>query len=112
MTGARTRTSRRSSRTATLPFSRTRENRGKGKAILTGLRYVEDRGGRFMVTIDADGQHYPRDLEKFIPLLQDDETAIVIGSRKFEGENVPRASAFGRRFAQFLAAARGRRLHR
>jgi len=77
------------------------ENRGKGEAILTALRYVKDRGGRFMVTIDADGQHYPRDLEKFIPLLQDDETAIVVGCRKFEGENVPRASAFGRRFANF-----------
>jgi uncharacterized protein (DUF2062 family) len=77
------------------------ENRGKGEAILTALRYVKDRGGRFMVTIDADGQHYPRDLEKFIPLLQDDETAIVVGCRKFEGENVPRASAFGRKVANF-----------
>jgi uncharacterized protein (DUF2062 family) len=77
------------------------ENRGKGEAILTGLRYVEDRGGRFMVTIDADGQHYPRDLEKFTPLLQDDETSIVIGCRKFEDENVPRASSFGRKLANF-----------
>jgi glycosyltransferase involved in cell wall biosynthesis len=77
------------------------ENRGKGRAILTALSYVQDRGGRFMVTIDADGQHYPGDLEKFIPLLQDDETAIVIGCRNFEAENVPRASAFGRRFANF-----------
>jgi uncharacterized protein (DUF2062 family) len=32
-------------------------------------------------------------------LLQDDETAIVIGCRRFEGKNVPRASAFGRKFA-------------
>jgi glycosyltransferase involved in cell wall biosynthesis len=77
------------------------ENRGKGKAILTGLRYVEARGGRFMVTVDADGQHYPSDLEKFIPLLQDDEAAIVIGCRKFDGEHIPRASAFGRKFANF-----------
>jgi len=75
------------------------ENRGKGEAILTALRYVKDRGGRFIVTIDADGQHFPRDLERFIPLLQDDEAVIVVGCRRFEGENVPRASEFGRSFA-------------
>jgi glycosyltransferase involved in cell wall biosynthesis len=77
------------------------ENRGKGAAIRSALRYVKERGGRFMVTVDADGQHYPRDLEKFIPLLQDDDTAIVIGCREFEGENIPRASSFGRKFSNF-----------
>jgi glycosyltransferase involved in cell wall biosynthesis len=77
------------------------ENRGKGEAIRTALRYVEERGGRFMITIDADGQHYPRDLEKFIPLLQGDDSAIVIGCRKLEGENVPRRSSFGRNFGNF-----------
>jgi glycosyltransferase involved in cell wall biosynthesis len=77
------------------------ENRGKGAAIRSALRYVKERGGRFMITVDADGQHYPRDLEKFIPLLQDDDTAIVIGCRRFEGENIPRASSFGRKFSNF-----------
>jgi glycosyltransferase involved in cell wall biosynthesis len=77
------------------------ENRGKGAAIRSALRYVKQQGGRFMITVDADGQHYPRDLEKFIPLLQDDDTAIVIGCRRFEGENIPRASSFGRKFSNF-----------
>ena len=43
------------------------ENRGKGQAILTASRYVEEQGGRYMITIDADGQHYPRDIERFLP---------------------------------------------
>ena len=77
------------------------KNRGKGEAILTALRYVETRGGRFMITLDADGQHYPRDIEKFIPLLQDDETAIVVGCRTFHAKNIPGSSRFGRRFANF-----------
>ena len=77
------------------------ENRGKGRAILTGLRHVEDHGGRFMITIDADGQHCPQDIEKFIPLLQDDDTAIVIGCRNLEGEGVRRMTSFGRELGSF-----------
>ncbi len=76
-------------------------NKGKGQAILTALRHIETRGGRFMITIDADGQHYPRNLEKFIPLLQDDETSVIIGCRKFNGKNIPNSSRFGRKLANF-----------
>ncbi|MEW6379965.1 MAG: DUF2062 domain-containing protein [bacterium] len=86
------------------------KNRGKGEAILTALKYIDSQGGRFMITIDADGQHYPRDIERFIPLLQDDEGVVVIGCRKFlprtsgsltDGEHIPRTSRFGRKVANF-----------
>lgn len=77
------------------------KNMGKGQTILTALRYIEKQGGRFMLTIDADGQHYPRDIKKFIPLLQDDETVIVVGCRKFDGGHIPGKSKFGRKFANF-----------
>ncbi len=42
------------------------KNLGKGQAILTASRYIEEHGGLYMITIDADGQHDPRDIEKFI----------------------------------------------
>lgn len=83
------------------------KNRGKGEAILTALKYIGAQGGRFMITIDADGQHYPRDLERFIPLLQDDETVVVIGCRRFLSQpvagddHIPRTSRFGRKVANF-----------
>jgi uncharacterized protein (DUF2062 family) len=54
-----------------------------------------------MITLDADGQHYPADLEKFIPLLQQDDATLVIGCRDFNTENVPGSSRFGRSFANF-----------
>ena len=76
-------------------------NCGKGAAILTALRYVRDQGGRFMITIDADGQHRPRDLEKFIPLLPDAETAIVIGCRDLTEGNAPRKSRLGSQIGNF-----------
>ncbi len=77
------------------------KNMGKGKAINTAMNYIAEKGGLFMITIDADGQHYPKDLKKFIPLLQDDESAIVVGCRNFNIENVSKSSRFGRKFASF-----------
>ena len=76
------------------------QNRGKGEAILTALRYIKAHGGRFMITIDADGQHYPRDIGKFLPLLRDD-TCMVVGCRNFQGEHIPKKSRFGRRLSNF-----------
>lgn len=79
---------------------RHRENLGKGAAILTASRYVEERGGVYMVTVDADGQHLPRDMGRMFPLMGD-EPAIIIGCRDFNTDNVPGSSRFGRAFANF-----------
>jgi glycosyltransferase involved in cell wall biosynthesis len=75
------------------------KNLGKGQAILTASRYIEGKGGLFMITIDADGQHFPRDLERFLPQLE--EASLVIGCRDFNTANVPGSSRFGRAFANF-----------
>jgi len=77
------------------------KNLGKGRAILTASRFIEKQGGDYMITIDADGQHIPADIEKFIPHLNDKDPGIIIGSRNFDTENVPGKSVFGRKFANF-----------
>ncbi len=77
------------------------KNLGKGQAILTAARHIEARGGRYMITIDADGQHSPRDIEKFIPLIRESDSSIIIGCRDFNTDNVPSKSRFGRKFANF-----------
>ena len=76
-------------------------NRGKGEAVRAGLQYVRDNGGRYMITIDADGQHFPQDLEKFIPGIKKNDPAIIIGKRNFSSEPVPKKSRFGRAFSNF-----------
>jgi len=76
-------------------------NQGKGKAILTALRQIKKQGGRFMITIDADGQHYPRDLGKFKAILSRDPDTLLIGSRNFATPNVPQRSRFGRKLSNF-----------
>lgn len=77
------------------------KNLGKGSAILTAAEYIDFHGGEYMITIDGDGQHNPEDIKKFLPLINEDDTCIIIGSRNFDTENVPGKSRFGRRFANF-----------
>jgi uncharacterized protein (DUF2062 family) len=74
-------------------------NRGKGAALMTALDYVSSRDGAFMVTIDADGQHYPDDIPSFIENLED--SSILVGCRDFTVADVPESSKFGRKFSNF-----------
>ena len=42
------------------------QNRGKGEAIKTGLRYWLDRQFVHVIILDADGQHLPEEIGRFI----------------------------------------------
>lgn len=77
------------------------QNRGKGQAIRTASQYIEAHGGEYMITIDADGQHLPKDIVTFLPHMQEETPGIIIGCRDLNTENVPASSRFGRSFANF-----------
>jgi glycosyltransferase involved in cell wall biosynthesis len=77
------------------------QNRGKGEAIISAAKYVAEKKGLFMITIDADGQHFPRDIGKFINILSAGDSSIIIGCRNFGAANIPKSSRFGREFAKF-----------
>lgn len=57
---------------------------GYSKAILTGLDYACRAGFRYAITIDADGQHDPKDAIKIISQLKKGD-ALVIGARPNSG---------------------------
>ena len=38
------------------------KNQGKGQAILTAVKYAKEKGFTHILTIDADNQHYAKDL--------------------------------------------------
>jgi glycosyltransferase involved in cell wall biosynthesis len=81
-----------------LTIIRLDKNRGKGEAIRVGAREAKRRGFEYIITIDGDGQHYPKEVKKLLPLIKDN--SIIIGSRKFK-EDVPNSSKFGRIFSNF-----------
>lgn len=77
------------------------ENLGKGQAILTAVEKARKMGKTHIITIDADGQHYPEEIPNFIAAIRQSPEAIFVGSRDFEGQNVPGSSKFGRSFSNF-----------
>jgi len=53
------------------------QNRGKGEAIKTGLRHWLDRQFIHVIILDADGQHLPEEIDRFIA------AAAETGDRSF-----------------------------
>ncbi len=87
------------------------ENRGKGAALKTGLRYAwagyPDSCG--YVTADADGQHSAEDIAKVASALEEGAEGLVLGTRDFRGKDVPFKSRWGNRItAAVFRASTGR----
>lgn len=105
------------------------ENRGKGAALKTGLRYInkymgytesvltgtgtEVVSGRdaVIVTVDADGQHLPDDVLRVAEISASRPEALVLGSRALAGD-IPARSRFGNTVTRHVySAATGVRVH-
>ncbi len=76
-------------------------NRGKGAAMRTAALHAASQGKTHIITVDADGQHFPEDIPKIIDAIADHPDDIIIGVRQFEGSGAPGASRFGRSFGNF-----------
>ena len=79
-------------------------NRGKGKALVSGFRKAIELGFGFVLTIDADGQHYPEDIPVLLRAHDVHPNAMIIGSRQFSDENMAGKSKFANRFSNFWFA--------
>ena len=77
------------------------KNRGKGWAMRKGFEFAIQKGYEFAITIDSDGQHFAKDLPKFIQALELDKNAIIIGERDLNQASVPGKSSFGNKFSNF-----------
>ncbi len=75
-------------------------NQGKGTAILTGAAWAREHGFSHIVTIDADGQHDPKEVPLLIHGAQQHPYSLILGVRKFDN-TVPFGSRFGRKFGNF-----------
>ena len=56
-------------------------NLGKGAALLTGTKFAFKKGADAVIFMDADGQHDPAEIPKFIKHLQKGYD-LVLGSRR------------------------------
>ena len=65
-------------------------NRGGGAALRTGYRLMAESGALVVVTLDADGQHVPSEMERLVKPVLDDQVDVAHGSRVL-GEAEPNA---------------------
>jgi Glycosyl transferase family 2 len=56
-------------------------NRGGGAALRTGYRLMVESGAEIVVTLDADGQHLPSEMERLVKPVLDGEVDVAHGSR-------------------------------
>ena len=104
-------------------------NRGKGAALKTGMRYIEKYMAytemvltptgemtipgkdAVIVTVDADGQHLPDDVQRVAEIAAARHDALVLGSRALD-EDVPARSRFGNTVTRHVySAATGVHVH-
>jgi glycosyltransferase involved in cell wall biosynthesis len=72
------------------------KNRGKGRALKTGIKYYLDNypDGIGIVTADADGQHSLFDIKRVAKALDQNRHHLIMGCRMF-GKEVPFKSKAG-----------------
>jgi glycosyltransferase involved in cell wall biosynthesis len=75
------------------------ENRGKGESIKTGLHYWFERDFEFVVILDADGQHRPEEIDRFVAeALGPTQARFLIGNRMNDVARMPALRRFVNRY--------------
>ena len=64
-------------------------NVGKGESIKTGLRHWLDRDFRYVVILDADGQHLPEEISRFLEAACSTRAELLIGTRMQDVREMP-----------------------
>jgi glycosyltransferase involved in cell wall biosynthesis len=66
------------------------ENRGKGEAIKTGLAHWLARAEiEFILLLDADGQHLPEEIARFLAAAAATEAGLFVGNRMCDVRAMP-----------------------
>ncbi|OJV64006.1 MAG: hypothetical protein BGO41_07065 [Clostridiales bacterium 38-18] len=69
-------------------------NLGKGAALKTAFEKIKNED-RPCITVDADGQHAPKDIFRIAQQLIRNKEALILGVRNFDFEQVPFKSKWG-----------------
>ena len=76
-------------------------NIGKGKALRSGCAWAIEKGFEYVISIDSDGQHFPKDFSLFLNKIEENPGSLIIGARNMTVDNVPSKSNVGNRISNF-----------
>ncbi len=70
-------------------------NSGAGSATATGLSYANQNSFEIVATMDADGQHLPKDVITGINSIRKSDIDLLIGSRLIDSKGMSRVKVLG-----------------
>lgn len=76
-------------------------NQGKAVSLWTGMKKACELNVDAVITLDADGQHEPEDIPRFISARKVKPKHIIIGARLQDKEKIPRSRYIANKIASF-----------
>ncbi len=83
-------------------------NRGKGCALRTGFKWALEQGLDGVITLDADGQHLPRQIPDFIEQRRATGADLIIGGRAHLFDGMLPRRRMANRFSAWAVAKASR----
>ena len=74
------------------------QNQGKGMAIQTGLRAMLKKGVEYVILLDADGQHLPEEIPRFLEAVTREGSKLLVGNRMHDTRTMPLVRRWTNRF--------------
>lgn len=80
---------------------RNEANSGKAVSLWRGMQHAIVHGAVAVITLDADGQHQPEDILRFLEMAANHPDHIIIGSRLADRRAIPTRRYYANRVANF-----------
>ena len=80
------------------------ENQGKGAALSTGIDRAYEAGSEFAITLDADGQHPPAEIPRFLQKEKETGADIIVGNRMLDIKDMPPIRIFTNRLTSWVVS--------
>jgi glycosyltransferase involved in cell wall biosynthesis len=80
------------------------KNSGKGHALKLLFQRALEEGYSAVISMDADGQHDPEEIPKFMAAHNAFRDSIIVGTRMHEKEKIPRGRYNSMRIARFYVS--------
>ncbi len=77
-------------------------NTGSGGATATGLSYAQQNGYDIAVTLDADGQHSPKDALRGVTEINKRRCDLLIGSRLIDSTGMSKVKIMGNKGLSYI----------
>ncbi|MHA2252034.1 MAG: glycosyltransferase family 2 protein [Candidatus Kariarchaeaceae archaeon] len=80
------------------------KNMGKGYAIRTGMKhFLENSSCEYLIFLDGDGQHNPRDIPKFILKFEENPDCDIVVASRFGTDEWIKNMPFPRKLSNLLS---------